>query len=225
MILGAFGDSFLFGSDLADCNFPYPSKYTWPARIATDLNLDYTCYATPGVGNRIILDNLLKAVESNGSNMLYIINWTYIDRFDYINVQTEPELWHTLRPGADDALAKIYYKSLHSERNDKLMNLTVVFSAIQVLTLQKCSFIMTCMDNLLLDSTWHCPTSVAVLQNYCSQFLKTFDGTNFISWSKKQNFAISDKMHPLEQAHQSAANYWLPTVKHILNGSKSDLTI
>jgi phospholipase/lecithinase/hemolysin len=40
---------------------------------------------------------------------------------------------------------------------------------------------------------------------------------NFLDWSRKHNYAISENWHPLEQAHQLAADYLLPTVNHLLH--------
>jgi hypothetical protein len=78
---------------------------------------------------------------------------------------------------------------------------------------------MTYMDyNLLtiIDKNWHDPRYLEVLQQKLQTVLVNFDGENFFDWSRRQGYPISDTWHPLEQAHQAAADYWLPAVKKLL---------
>jgi len=108
MKIAAFGDSFIFGSDLNDCNYPTYSIKTWPALIAKNLNVEYKCYAKPGCGNRYILNQLLDNINSD---YFYIIQWTWIDRYDY----STDNGWQTVRPSLDNKkIDQFYYKNLHS---------------------------------------------------------------------------------------------------------------
>jgi hypothetical protein len=68
------------------------------------------------------------------------------------------------------------------------------------------------MDHLLLDTQWHCPSYVQSLQEKVQTHLKSFDGQTFLEWSRTQGYPESDRWHPLEQAHASAAEHWLPQV-------------
>jgi hypothetical protein len=219
MILGAFGDSFLFGSDLIDCGNDFiqqPSNLTWPSLSAKKLNIDYFCYAVPGIGNKIIADDVLRAIYTHKNNMLYVINWTWIDRFDYININQTHELWQTIRPTFDTTLSKQYYKHYHSELNDKISNLMYITNVLNLLLKFNCKFIMTYMDYLLFDSKWHASTSVQLMQSECNNYLQLFEQYNFLDWSKKQNFPVSEKWHPMEQAHLAASKLWLPVYKQLL---------
>jgi hypothetical protein len=38
--------------------------------------------------------------------------------------------------------------------------------------------------------------------------LETFQGQTFLEWSYSKNFPVTDLLHPLEQAHRSAADLW-----------------
>lgn len=212
MILGAFGDSFLFGSDLQDCHLINGSSNTWPALICNKLNLDYKCYAWPGIGNRQILNSLLANYQTCD---IAVINWTWIDRFDYVGATDNK--WYTILPAKTDTVSEYYYKHIHSELLDKLNVLGVIYQAICLLESCKKPYLMTYMDKLLLDKTWHCPKEVSVLQDQVYSKLHTMDGLSFLDWTKHQNFPISNTWHPLEESHQKAAEYWLPTVIHLLN--------
>lgn len=222
MILGAFGDSFLYGCDLKDCDDnEYHSNQTWPALIAKHFSLDYHCYADPGTGNRLILNSIIKAISQYTNNMIYCINWSYIDRFDYVD--SDSDSWYTTRPSGNIYIQpeknKAYYKYLHSELLDKNMSLVHIYSAIQLLKQHKCKFIMTYMDQLILDTKWHAPTEIQFLQDQVNSHLKDFDGMNFLDWARNNKFEISDKNHPLEVAHKTAFKYWLPAYEKLLLSS------
>ena len=226
MILGAFGDSFLFGSDLSDIqdydsvSWFFSSQLTYPAILAKQLNLQYYCTALPAQGNKVIVDDIIRAVTQHGNSMIYVINWTWIDRFEYIGTARIPPTaigWESTLPGNQDTKSEFYYKNYYSDLDAKLTNLMYIFSALNLLLENNCKFIMTYMDHLVLDKEYHCPVSIDYLQNKIAPYLFTFDGMNFLDWSRKHNYAISENWHPLEQAHQSAADYLLPTVNHLLH--------
>ena len=212
------GDSFFWGDDLADQNYPYlPSESVYPSLLAKQLNFDYECLAVPGAGNFLIYTKLIKSLNANKEDCLYFINWSWIDRFDYADKEIYGG-WNTVRPGLDNPKKdNFYYKNFHSELQDKLLSLTYIFSAIQLLQQTNCKFIMTYMDHLLLDKTWHCPPEINLLQQKVQPFLETFDGLTFLEWSRANGFSESIGWHPLEEAHQAAAEYWLPKVGSLLN--------
>jgi len=226
MILGAFGDSFLHGSDLSDCPDEYwpgkgrpHSQLTWPALIAKSLNLQYRCYADPGIGNARIAQTVLEAVHNYSNQCVYIINWTWIERFDFYNLQGSDggQGWDTTLPSQSNEYSKQYYKIFHSELNDKITSLGSIYQALMALQTHGCKFIMTYMDDLMLDTKYHCPDNVQFLQNQIQPFLTNFDNNNFLEWSKANGFPISKGWHPLEQAHQKAAEYWINDVSRMLN--------
>ena len=225
MILGAFGDSFLFGSDLSDiCNYQtfehfYPSKLTYPSLLSDSLSMDYYCTARPAQSNKVIADDLIRAIAYHKNSMIYIINWTWIDRHEYIadNNYADVPVWHQIHPTSDSAQSTFFYKHFYSDLDAKFTNLMYIFSALNLLLENNCKFIMTYMDHLVLDKEYHCPVSIDYLQNKIAPYLFTFNGMNFLDWSRKHNYAISENRHPLEQAHQSAADYLLPTVNHLLH--------
>jgi hypothetical protein len=217
--LKSFGCSFIFGSDLADSDpkgvIRHPSMLTWPALIAKDLKLNYRCYARPGQGNFKIYCDILANSYCNDDS-IYVINWTWIDRFDYIDSQ---EQWNTLRPAQENKLQEFYYRNLHSQLNDMISSASWIVAAADHLRSLGRPFVMTYMDyNLLtpVDPTWHNPRYLEILQHKLKDILKSFDGSNFLDWSQLHNYKISSQWHPLEEAHRAAADYRLPEILQLL---------
>jgi hypothetical protein len=219
MKLKSFGCSFIYGSDLADDEkgrlVANPSRLTWPSLLAQDLNYTYECYAQPGAGNLRILEKVLTQVSINDSSV-FVIGWTWIDRFDYTAVPTETtfcsefiadEVWKTVMPVDTDTRAHNYYRDLHSQYRDKLTNLIYIKTAIDSLNQKNIPFIMTHIDELLFETQWHYTDSVKYLQDYIQPHMTRFEGSSFLDWSKQKGFPISDTLHPLEQAHSAAAKY------------------
>jgi hypothetical protein len=213
MTLKSFGCSFIFGSELADDgrDGPYatPSQYTWPACVAQHLKQPYECYARPGAGNLQILEQVLNQAAVSDSSDLFVIGWTWIDRFDYYTPEQNNKRspWSTIMPIDETALARTYYKELHSEYRDKFSNLSYIRLAIDVLTQKKIPFIMTYMDNLLFDQRWHITSAVTDLQAYIQPHMTQFEGQSFLEWSRKNGYSITERWHPLEEAHAAAGKY------------------
>lgn len=240
MVLAAFGDSFIFGSELQDCdeNTLDHSNYTWTSLLANDLDFDYLCFATPGIGNRQIADDVARTIANRGDEVFYSVHWTWIDRFDYIGEHLgrgcyswrigsdhwadKNDVWVTTTPGDDDKRSQFYYKYLHSELSDKIASINYIYQTICLLKEHGCNFHMTYMDHLTLDQTYHNTFSTELLQNKIAKYLNNYDGINFVDWSKKNNYPIGKHLHPLEQAHQKAFEYWLPKVRTLINSSAKE---
>ena len=222
MKLKSFGCSFIYGSDLDDCKHidtnVCPSMKTWPALIASRLGMEYVCRARGGSGNLCILDRIMKSIRFNGLSF-YCINWSYIDRFDYVDINGgigEGNDWKSLTPKSLDQIGENYYRNLHSEYRDKLTSLMYIKTAIDFLKKNNCPFIMTYMDNLILDKHYHMNPGIEQIQNSVRDSLHDFEGLNFLDWSRHQGYKISPQNHPLEDAHQAAAEYLMPIIDAIL---------
>ena len=216
MNLKSFGCSFIYGSELSDevlwdksvKQRPVHSKLTWPAHLAQHLNYNYLCYARPGSGNLQIAERALTHLATNES-ALFVINWTFIDRFDYFNIDS-PNIWlgsmpwFTIMPIDETDLAKTYYKQLHSEIRDKLTTLMSVKLVIDTLKQKNCPFVMTYMDDLMFDTQWHTTPAITDLQDYIQPHMTRFDGLNLQQWAKKNGYPITSIGHPLEEAHAAA---------------------
>ena len=216
MQVKSFGCSFIFGSELADENnsgsYFSGSQISWPALIAQHYNYQYNTYARPGSGNLQILERLMSNLAGPiNDDTICIIAWTWTDRFDYCtkNVIWPGLPWATIMPVDNDEIAKIYYRDLQSELQDKFLSLIYIKQALDTLNEKSIPFIMTYMDHLLFDDKWNTTPAITELQNYVRPYMTTFEGLNFQEWSKNNNFPISKIGHPLEQAHASAAEYMI----------------
>lgn len=211
-MLKSFGCSFIFGSDLPDSTDQKASHLTWPAHLANHMSYEYGCYARGGIGNFQILQQILNQTCFN-HNDFFVVGWTWSDRFDYgpgvdFGQTVLKYRLKTLRPTSNTRLAQVYYKNLHSEYQDKLQTLIYIKTAIDVLHQKNIPFVMTFMDDYLLESKWQYEQlAISYLQKQVAPHLTTFEGVNFYKWSQKHNYLISDAWHPLEQAHRAAADY------------------
>jgi hypothetical protein len=217
MKLKSFGCSFVFGTDLADDGrnlpMPTPSQHTWPANLARKMGYDYECYARPGSGNLQIAERVLTHWSVN-EPAFFVIGWTWIDRFDYTNstinndpIQRKWHNWRTLMPIDNDALAKTYFKGLHSEYRDKLTSLMSIKLVIDTLNQHGIPFMMTFMDDLLFDDQKNHTPAVLALQKFVRPYMTTFEGKNFLEWSRSNGYPESKTWHPLEPAHHAAGEY------------------
>jgi hypothetical protein len=214
MMLKSFGCSFIFGTDLPDdgrtgSHATY-SRLTWPALVAKRVGINYHCYARPGAGNLRILEQVLTQAATNEQDF-FVIGWTWIDRFDYRDIATET--WRTILPVDSDERADFYYRKLHSEYADKFKTLTYIRTAIDVLEQKGIPFLMTYMDPLMFDRTWHAGPAVTDAQDRILPYMTLFDGDTFLTWSRRKGYQISATLHPLEAAHCAAVDIMLPAAQ------------
>jgi hypothetical protein len=227
MRLKSFGCSFIFGTDLADDgrDGPYatPSNFTWPALIAKQLGAGYLCRARGGAGNLQILDRILiEAAVSDPKTDIFVINWSWIERFDYGHGVTDPipGTWKTICAVSNSAQAQNYYRHLHTEYRDKLSTLICMYTAINMLNSKGIKFYMTYMDDLVFDQKYNAAPGLVDLQTQVIPYMNNFDGLTFLEWSQKNNFPISKTQHPLELAHALAAEFMLPKIQSQLGINK-----
>jgi len=210
MLVKSFGCSFIFGTELSDQVANTPSQLTWPAVFSRHHGHHHICHASGGVGNLAIADRVLREIALDVT-ALFIINWTWIDRFDYINTDKN-SLWCTIIPGQQDDLSRTYYQELHSEKRDKLTSLMAIRTVIDSLRERDFPFIMTYMDELLFDQVYSNASApgaagpaVKVLQDYVKPYMTTFEGKTFLDWSRGRGYPEGASWHPLEQAHAAGA--------------------
>jgi hypothetical protein len=211
MILKSFGCSLIFGTDLRDdgrsLRYATGSQLTWPALVAQDLGYEYQTYARPGSGNLQILERLMTQAVVD-CPALFVIGWSFIDRFDYIpdNYERWPGTpWKTVLPHEDNNASTFYYKNFHSQIKDKLCTLMYIKAAIDFLKEKNIPFIMTYVDPLIFETKWHTNSLIQHLQDYVRPYMTTFNGETFLNFSRINGYPISETMHPLESAHKAAA--------------------
>lgn len=207
MKLKSFGCSHVFGNEHNDCMITEsPSQTVWPALLAQHWELDYECYAQPGLGNFFIAQQILNQISIK-EPAVFVVNWTYIDRFDYTDPSND-QRWKACRPGENNLEALQYYCNLHSEFRDKLNTAMLMQLCIDALQKNNHPFIMTYMDDLIFDQQWHMSNGLRLLQHQLAPMMVTFDGLNFLERFKEQ-YPSTKLGHLLEDGHQAAADYIL----------------
>lgn len=221
--LSSFGCSFTWGTELDDQSNNHldgSSQITWPALIAKAIDMPYCCRAIGGCGN-LAIANRAGFWADTFSYDLMIINWTFIDRFDYRD-PTELQFnddglgFLTCRPSNNDEISDFYFRHLHSEYRDKLTALMYIKTTIDHLRSKQVRFVMTAIDDLLWCQQWHAPALIRYLQQEIRPYIHDFEGRNFLAWAKHRGFQISSNNHPLEEAHAAAAELMLPVVQKLL---------
>ena len=181
------------------------SRLTWPARLSREFDMVYECYARPGRGNFFIANQVLDNLAKN-EPALHVINWTYIDRFDFVDLNNR-EVWETLRPGrGNHPHGDFYYRNLHSELRDKLHNLQLIKLVTMELLAAGHPFIMTYMDDLIWDQRWHTTLAMCQQQEFLKPHmlhwgLKDHDPMNWSGWAVQQGHPVTAQNHLLESGH------------------------
>lgn len=101
MILLAGGDSFTYGSELADNVFNTVSQSTFTALLARDFGMQYECAAYPGFSNNAIRRTTMNACEKLQDVGLVFVTWTFSGRYEFrFNYDTEQRWghWYNLAP-------------------------------------------------------------------------------------------------------------------------------
>jgi hypothetical protein len=224
----SFGDSFIFGTELSN---NIDGHKAWPGQIAKQLNCEYYTNAVGGVGNDHIARQIYSYFSKNSSkNTLAIINWTWTHRWDFYIVTHEkwitlglscvPEnLKKDIEETEAHCVVDFYNKYTNSSLIwNKFRNLQTI-SAVQLyLKTHNIKSIQTYMDYHLFDNTCHAPDYIQELQKLTQPNMEDFEGQNFIDWSRKQGFFVTDPgLHPLEDAHNSACILWKDRYAQALN--------
>lgn len=224
----AFGDSYLNGNELTNS-----SQSTWPALIAQQLGIDFKSYAIAGCGNGTISRKVLDHFYNDPNpEVLVVINWTWGCRWDF-HIATVNK-WRALGPdwiptnlisqvGQEEAQRIFdFYQAYpgNSELWHKTSTLESMYATQVFLKERGIKSVQTSLDDLIWDKTWHAPGHVQILQDYCKPNIESFDGKNFVDWSRDQGFRITPRWeHPLDDAHQAAANYWLEHYCKLINSA------
>lgn len=224
----SFGDSFIFGSELKD---NINGDKSWVGQAATQLGVEYETLSVPGCGNENITKQILTYFSNNPSdNVLAVINWTWGARWDFYI--SEIEQWTTiglscvpskLAPlvGLDEAEKVLEFYNKYTGRSilwDRFKTLQTIYNSQQFLKSLNVPSIQTYMDYEMWDTKWHAPDYIKTLQNLTKESLQNFEGQNFLDWSRKHGFQITDPwLHPLEDAHLAACELWIETYRQALN--------
>ena len=224
----SFGDSFVFGSELANNT---DGSQAWPALAANKLGCAYQTHAVPGCGNDHIARQIYSHFATNlAEDTLAVVNWTWTQRWDFYIV--EHETWITLGPTcvpeklkdlvtrteAEDLIEFYQERANSSLLWNKFRNLQTIWAVQGYLEQKGVRSIQTYMDYHLFDQSCHAPDYVKELQGLIQPKLELFEGKNFLDWSRDCGFTVTkDRWHPLESAHQAACELWQDRYTATLN--------
>jgi len=227
MKLKSFGCSFIWGSELPDIQLPKNfSNLTWPALLSHELNMSYECHAGAGRGNFFIANQVLDQLATNDP-ALYVINWTWIDRFDFFDLNNKGP-WETLRPGLENhPHGDFYYRNLHSELRDKLHSLQLIKLVTLELLAAGQPFIMCYMDELIFAQQWHTTPSMIKQQEFLKSHMLHWKTNqkeliNWSLWAMQQGHAVTKSNHLLESGHKLVCQHVLKRLRRgkITNASQ-----
>jgi hypothetical protein len=208
MKLKSFGCSFIWGSELPDIQLPKNfSNLTWPARLGHELNMLYECHDWQARRN-FFIDNQVLDQLATDEPALYVINWTWVDRFDFVNQDYAINRWETLMPGKKmHKQSDFYYRNLHSELRDKLHSLQLIKLVALELLASEQPFIMTYMDNLIFDQRWNTTPAMLKQQEFVKPLmlhweLKDHNPMHWCGWAAQQGHPVTASNHLLESGHE-----------------------
>jgi hypothetical protein len=217
-----FGDSFVFGSELKN---NHDGSQGWIGLAARQLGVEYETLAVPGCGNENITRQILTYFSNNpANNALAVINWTWGARWDFY--VSNKEQWTTLGlscvppklaplVGLEEAEKVLEFYNTYTGRSilwDRFRTLQTIYFSQQFLKSINVPSVQTFMDYEMWDTTWHAPDYIRTLQDLTKDPLQNFEGLNFVDWSKKHGFFVTDPgLHPLEDAHRAACELWVNT--------------
>lgn len=102
MILVAGGDSFIWGSELADNGASRHSLSTFSALLSKEFNMEYDCTAYPGNANNAISRMTMTKCQqliNHKQQFAVIIMWTFVQRFEFrfnYDTQQKQSPWYSI---------------------------------------------------------------------------------------------------------------------------------
>ena len=212
----SFGDSFTWGSDLqdADTSQLHPAGYshsTWPALLAKHLNIDYASYSLGGCSNPSIARWVQSVLnfpkhEQLTSTDLVIVNWTWIDRWEYFDYDRKD--WVYVNPYDSNTDAQTFYKNIHTEYGAKFDSLRSVDWTLRTLKDYNIDCFFTCLDPMLVNQDYLFGRGdMRTAFKSVTPAINWFDGKGFYDWAVDNGYPTGETDHPTELAHQQAFEY------------------
>jgi hypothetical protein len=229
MKLIAGGDSFVWGSELKDHKHGGPgghSMSTFPALLATEYGLDYECVALPGSGNDSIARRVMEACYDQ-TDILVLVSWTWTARYEFW--VTQQEKWETIssaqyeRRNGSVGLSKDFIQTFFNDVGfsdywETYSSLREITRLQDHLTVRNIPYLFTISDNWF--EKVHClkdPDRVMESMHHHldwrrwfffpqgERYPKTETPRGFYQWAVEERYEQGPQLHPLEDAHKSAA--------------------
>jgi len=249
MILVAGGDSYVWGSELADSPHGGPDGYsrnTFPAILSKDY--EYQCAAYPGNGNDSIARMIIIACEKNrGKKQAVLVSWTFPGRYEF-NMQTSQgqhweviNSWSVGKQFTEDSelhlnkfvrefkdkhkfvgiekFAKSYFANVgFLEYWETYTSLKEMVYLQNYLKVNQIPYLFTCVDTGIFNNYTIKNLDDTILSlynqiNFANWFFfpagkqanETTAPRGFYQWALENKYKVGAGNHPLEEAHQDAA--------------------
>jgi hypothetical protein len=222
MLVIAGGDSFIYGSELADCKPGRGqlghSHNTFPALLAKKHNLKYQCVAKPGLSNNAIARLTYDACTTVEEDKFVMICWTFQNRyeFNFDNNWQTVNAWFSnpadsvkLHNNKDwDKFSEALFKQVGIDSTYSFYSLFKDILYMQnYLENNRIPYLFTCVENLFYNKN---PQTDLYTKNLYNQIhwnnWHFFDGGGFYDWGIKNQYQQGPYLHFLETAHVDAAN-------------------
>lgn len=223
MILVAAGDSFIWGSELADCRhcrYGYSgySKQTFTALLAQQADMKYACAAYPGNANNAISRMAIDALAKIPGDKFLLVEWTYLQRYEFrINDEwVSVNSWHT----AAKDFSESYFKHAGNSEYFELYSMfkEIVFLQ-QYCQINNIPYMFMTADNQFFkheNYTRRRDEGLAHLYDQIDwtkwfwfppgiQENETCVPRGFAQWAIENKYVAGPQGHPLEDAHKAAA--------------------
>jgi hypothetical protein len=220
MILVAAGDSFTWGSELADSPHGGVGGYshsTYPALLAKEYDMKYVCAAYPGNANNAISRMAIDTI-SHHTDLFLLVTWTYPQRseFWFDNHWESLNSWHT----NNKEFSEQYFKHVGNSEYYELFTTfkEIVYLQNYCLT-HKIPYLF-----LTANNTFYChenyyrskDTGLTNLHDAIdwnswvwfppgTAINETSAPRGFYQWAIENKYNMGSQGHPLEDAHKDAA--------------------
>lgn len=222
MILVAGGDSFIWGSELADSPNGGPTGFsnsTFPALLAQQSAMDYVCAAYPGNANNAISRMSINALAKIEQDKFLLVQWTYPQRreFRFNDKWISINSWHTSQPEFSES----YFKWTGNNEYYEIYSVLKEILMLQYYCISNnISYLFTTADNHFYchpNYKRHCnDPSIHNLFNQIDwnnwfffpngkEANETLGPRGFYQWAIENKYSIASQGHPLEDAHRDAA--------------------
>ena len=219
MIIVAGGDSFVWGSELADSPHGGKDGYsrsTYPALLAKQANMDYVCAAYPGNANQAISRMAVNSCSNNKDPFLFV-SWTYPQRAEFMFNDEWKSInsWHT----TEKEFSKHYFNHINSEYFELYSTLKEILFLQQYCQINHIPYLFMTANNHFYQHENYIRRRDADIDNLYNNINwdnwfwfppgikanETQAPRGFYQWAIENKYSIGPAGHPLEQAHADAA--------------------
>jgi hypothetical protein len=217
MILVAAGDSFIWGSELADSLNDY-SRSTFPALLAEQASMEYQCAAYPGNANNAISRMAIDKICNIKSDKFLLVQWTYPQRseFRFMDGWASINSWHTTHKD----FSEVYFKYAgNTEYYEIYSVLKEIVFLQQYCHINNIPYMFMTADNTFFCHENYLRSRDSSLENLYSQINwnnwfwfpsalelnETSAPRGFYQWAIENKYTVGMEGHPLEKAHNDAA--------------------